>query len=361
MRYNYYRMIKGGLLSSLILFCFWQGKLVMAQTETIQKGPAEMVFIKRCAGRFELELPLEMQLLTSGYGQPQFFIDIYHSNDKDERTGIIQGEDRIDQWLSYIETLRLEKEKYRPTTYVLRDLERQIKSTAFYSLDKYSDANHSFTSFFFKDFPEQQLGITIAGRANKYIPRNTPSAEITAIFQQRVQWMRQAIEAIEYQPWPHKQAGVCLPRDILIANLMPPKDATNSYHENYGMEYFNSKNSLFKILVNVYGKGEEQGLKDELSRHTGMMAFFASSKTKVAGRDGRLFISDGKYSETQRQFRWVSTDTKINSVQYAHIEISGKIEIKDFPQMAPLNATDMIVGLLKGVRVRENGMLGVTE
>ena len=29
--------------------------------------------------------------------------------------------------------------------------------------------------------------------------------------------------------------------------------------------------------------------------------------------------------------------------------------------MAPLNATDMIVGLLKGVRVRENGMQGVTQ
>ncbi|WP_412495829.1 hypothetical protein [Shewanella chilikensis] len=43
------------------------------------------------------------------------------------------------------------------------------------------------------------------------------------------------------------------------------------------------------------------------------------------------------------------------------MEISGKIEIEDFPAMAPLNATEMIVGLLKGVRVRENGMVGVKD
>lgn len=41
--------------------------------------------------------------------------------------------------------------------------------------------------------------------------------------------------------------------------------------------------------------------------------------------------------------------------------ISGKIELEDFPEMAPLNATEIIVGLLKGVQVRENGMMGVAD
>ena len=327
----------------------------------IPPRPAGMVFTKHCVGRFEFELPEEMQLLTSGYGQPQFFINIYHQDDKAEKKGVITGEHRLEQWLAYVEELRLKDAELHPTKYVVKDLEPDLKTVVFYTDDRRygPDEDHHFASFFFKDFPEQQLGLSIDGRSNKFIARNAPNVD--EILQQRLQWMRQAIDKIEYQPWPHKQAGVCLPRNILIANSQPLKNAEGSYHENYGMEFYNGKDSLFEILVNVYGKGKEKGLKEELSRYSGMMAFFASSKTKVAGREGRLFISGGKYSDTQREFTWVSTDSKINSVRYAHMEISGKIEIKDFPAMAPLNATDMIVGLLKSVRVRENGMQGVTQ
>ncbi|WP_345866263.1 hypothetical protein [Shewanella algae] len=368
---GYRKRIKRGLLGSLALVCFWQGEAVMAQAEKIQEGPASMVFTKHCVGRFEFELPQEMQLLTSGYGQPQFSIDIYHQDDKAEKQGVITGEHRLDQWLEYVEELRLKDAELHPTKYVIKDLEPDLKTVVFYTdYRRYGpDKKHYFASFFFKDFPEQQLGLSIDGRANEFIARDAPNVD--EILQQRLQWMRQAIEKIEYQPWPHKQAGVCLQRNILIANLQPPITPSGpyptsaykegSYHENYQAEFFNGKDSLFEIIVNVYGKGEEKGLKEELSRYSGMMAFFASSKTKVAGREGRLFISDGKYSDTQREFTWVSTDSKINSVRYAHMEISGKIEIKDFPQMSPLNATDMIVGLLKGVRVRENGMVGVKD
>ncbi|NKZ41155.1 hypothetical protein [Shewanella algae] len=336
---------------------------LLMYAKEIPPRPAGMVFTKHCVGRFEFELPEEMQLLTSGYGQPQFFINIYHQDDKAEKKGVINGEHRLEQWLAYVEELRSKDGKHSPTEYVIKDLEPNLKTVVYYKdrrkLNKDPDAKHFFASFFFKDFPEQQIGISIDGRANEFIARNAPNVD--EILQQRLQWMRQAIEKIEYQPWPHKQAGVCLPRNILIANSQPLKNAEGSYHENYGMEFYNGKDSLFEILVNVYGKDQGKALKEELSRHSGMMAFFASSKTKVAGREGRLFISDGKYSDTQREFRWISTDSKVNSVRYAHMEISGKIELKDFPQMAALNATDMIVGLLKGVRVRENGMQGVTQ
>ncbi|BCV32048.1 hypothetical protein [Shewanella algae] len=358
---GYRKIIRQGLLGSLLMVCFWQGEAVMAQSEKMQEGPASMVFTKHCAGRFELELPESMQLLTSGYGQPQFFINIYHQDDKAEKKGVITGEHRLEQWLEYVEELRLKDAELHPTKYVVKDLEPDLKTLVFYTDHRRygPDEKHYFASFFFKDFPQQQVGISIDGRADKFIARNAPNVD--EILQQRLQWMRQAIEKIEYQPWPHKQAGVCLPRNILIANSQPLKNAEGSYHENYGMEFYNGKDSLFEILVNVYGKDQGKALKEELSRHSGMMAFFASSKTKVAGREGRLFISDGKYSDTQREFRWISTDSKVNSVRYAHMEISGKIEIKDFPEMAPLNATDMIVGLLKGVRVRENGMVGVKD
>ncbi len=336
---------------------------LLTYAKEIPPRPAGMVFTKHCVGRFEFELPQEMQLLTSGYGQPQFSIDIYHQDDKAEKQGVITGEHRLEQWLAYVEELRLKDAEHYPTKYVVKDLEPDLKTVVFYADHRRygPDEKHYFASFFFKDFPEQQLGISVEGSANEFIARNAPNVD--EILQQRLQWMRQAIDKIEYQPWPHKQAGVCLQRNLLVANLQPLKDELGDYHENYGAEFFNGadKGSMFKVLVNVYGKGEEKALKEELSRYSGMMAFFASSKTKVAGREGRLFISDGKYSDTQREFTWVSTDSKINSVRYAHMEISGKIEIEDFPAMAPLNATDMIVGLLKGVRVRENGMVGVKD
>ncbi|AXQ15462.1 hypothetical protein KE621_15475 [Shewanella algae] len=63
---GYRKIIKQGLLGSLAMVCFWQGEAVMAQSEKIQEGPASMVFTKHCVGRFEFELPQEMQLLTSG-------------------------------------------------------------------------------------------------------------------------------------------------------------------------------------------------------------------------------------------------------------------------------------------------------
>lgn len=367
MAFAYRKALLGGLLASLAMTFFIQGETIMAQTQPdkVQEGPLSMVFTKHCVGRFEFELPEEMQLIQFDYAQPQFFVEIYHQNDTNEKKGIITGEHRLEQWVANIEELRVKDAEYYPTKYVIKDLKPDLKTVVYYKdrrpLTEEPNADHFFASFFFKDFPEQQLGISIEGSADEFIPRNAPNVD--EILQQRLQWMRQAIDKIEYQPWPHTQAGVCLQRNLLVANMAPQKTADGSIMESYGATFFNGpdKGSLFKLSASVIGKGGEQNLKQELSRYTGMMAFFASSKTKVAGREGRLFISDGQYSDTQREFTWVSTDTKINSVRYAHIEISGTIEIKDFPAMAPLNATEMIIGLLKGVQVRPNGMVGVSE
>ncbi|WP_345857904.1 hypothetical protein [Shewanella algae] len=75
---------------------------LLMYAKEIPPRPAGMVFTKHCVGRFEFELPEEMQLLTSGYGQPQFFINIYHQDDKAEKKGVITGEHRLEQWLAYV-------------------------------------------------------------------------------------------------------------------------------------------------------------------------------------------------------------------------------------------------------------------
>ncbi|MGO3296305.1 MAG: hypothetical protein ACTILN_11605, partial [Marinobacter sp.] len=154
---------------------------------------------------------------------------------------------------------------------------------------------------------------------------------------------------VEYHPWPHKKAGVCLNREFVVVNTVTPE------REGYAMEYYNGKRSRFVLMGGTFHS--ESALKEELSRNSGLMAFLASSSMKVAGRKGRLFISDGKYSETEREFRWVATDTKVDSFRHAHLEIEGSIEMKDYPEMAPMKGTDVIVGLLKSVKERPYGML----
>src|SRR5690554_1423268 len=110
--------------------------------------------------------------------------------------------------------------------------------------------------------------------------------------------------------------------------------------------------TLFRSTYTSEGR-----MKEVQSEARGMLAFLASSSMKVAGRKGRLFISDGKYSETEREFRWVATDSEVNSFKNGHFVIEGAIEMKDYPEMAPMSGTDVIVGLLKSVQVRPYAML----
>ncbi|CZF78922.1 hypothetical protein GCE9029_01144 [Grimontia celer] len=325
----------------------------------IELGQRSLTLVRHCAGRFELELPKDMTLLEAGYGQPEFSIDMYAEGDKTEG-GLYRGEQRLEQWLSYIDKKRQKDSEFSPTEYVIQELKPHLKTVSFHAdirgLMDDDNAPYSFTTYFFQDFPEQQMGLSIQGLAIGHIPRNVENVQET--FNSRVTWMKEAIsETVIHQPWPHNQFGICMPNGILINNSSPVQTQQGYFQENYAFEFFNGKKSIFRLLVVVYS--DETALKQEISQVSGLLSFIASSKTKVAGRNGRLFINDGKYSDTEREFKWVSTDSKVNSVRFAHIEIEGKIEIDDYPELKPLNATDMVVALINGVRVRENGMEGV--
>ncbi|MBQ0831775.1 hypothetical protein [Marinobacter sp.] len=320
--------------------------------ETNEKEVPEFEFTEHCAGRYQLELPADMKLIDSGYNDELIMTSVYPPEEQVHDTAY-RGEQRVEEWQARIEAER--QKEIVETGYVHQDLEGSLKTLVYYAdrrkipgMREDPDEWHKFEAFFLKDFPEIEQSIAIQGQGvHGNISRD--ESDYKAIYRERLARMQERAAAVEYHPWPHKKAGVCLDENFVMVNTLAPE------REGYAVEFYNGKRSRFVLMGGTFHS--EPALKEELSRNSGLMAFLASSSMKVAGRKGRLFISDGKYSETEREFRWMATDTKVDSFRRAHLEIDGAIEMKDYPEMAPMSGTDVIVGLLKGVRERPYGFL----
>ena len=346
-------VIRNALAGLLLLTQTIQG-MAMSKTDVNEAEVPEFEFTEHCAGRYQLELPTDMKLIDSGYNDELIMTSVYPPEEQVHDTAY-HGEHRVEEWQARVEAERL-KEKVE-TGYVHQNLEGSLKTLVYYAdrrklpyLSEDPDAAHKFETFFLKDFPEVEQAIAIEGQGALGVVQRTET-DYKAIYRKRLARMQERANDVEYHPWPHRKAGVCLDREFVVVNTVTPE------REGYAMEFYNGQRSRFVLMGGTFHS--EPALKEELSRNSGLMAFLASSSMKVAGRKGRLFISDGKYSETEREFRWVATDTKVNSFRYAHLEIEGAIEMKDYPEMAPMSGTDVIVGLLKGVQERPYGMLDV--
>ena len=319
----------------------------------------EFIFTTHCAGRYQLDLPADMVQIKGTFSVPDIALTLYAENDNSQAKGVLRGDDRLERWQAYVEARRLDDDKHYATQYLFKELTNEVQTLVFSTDRKHPkvgqanpDTMRSFDSYFFHDYPEKELGIVITGGLGRGVFDYSVD-DYQQQFKQRLKIMHQQASQVVYAPWPHSLPGICLSREFTFEHAEPNR------RESYLIKFFNGKTSTLNLQVGLYEKGTEENLKRELSRNSGLIAFFGSQKMTVAGRKGRLFISDGKYSTTQREFRWVSTDTKTGSTLLAHLEISGKIEAKDYPSFAPLGGTDIVVGLLKSIKVRENGMLGV--
>ena len=324
----------------------------MNKTDAREEGIPAFEFTEHCAGRYRLELPADMKLIDSGYNDELIMTSVYPPDEKVHDTAY-GGENRVEQWRERVEAVRQEEKV--ETGYVHESLEGNLKALVYYAdrrklpyLSEDPDAAHKFETHFLKDFPEEEKAIAIQGQgALGVVPRDEP--DYKAIYRERLAQMQERANQVEYHPWPHKKAGVCLDREFVVVNTLAPE------REGYAMEFYNGKRSRFLLMGGTYTS--EGRLKELQGEASGMLAFLASSSMKVAGRKGRLFVSDGKYSETEREFRWVATDSEVNSFKNGHFVIEGAIEMKDYPEMAPMKGTDVIVGLLKSVQVRPYAML----
>ncbi len=324
----------------------------MSKTDVREEDIPEFEFTEHCAGRYQLELPADMKLIRSGYSDEQVKLRIYPPEEKVHDTAYV-GEDRVEQWRERVEALRQEEKV--ETGYVHESLEGSLKTLVYYAdyrkipgLSEDPTASHIFETHFLKDFPEVKKAIAIQGQgALGVVQRDEP--DYKAIYRKRLAQMQERASQVEYHPWPHKKAGVCLDREFVVVNTLAPE------REGYSMSFYNGKRSRFTLMGGTYTS--EGRLKQVQGEASGMLAFLGSSSMKVAGRKGRLFISDGKYSETEREFRWIATDSEVNSFKNGHFVIEGAIEMKDYPEMAPMGGTDVIVGLLKSIKVRPYAML----
>lgn len=324
----------------------------MNKTDVREEEAPEFEFTEHCAGRYQLELPADMKLIDSGYNDELIMTSVYPPEEQVHDTAY-RGESRVEDWQARVEAQR--QKEIVETGYVHKGLEGSLKTLVYYAdyrkmpgLSEDPDAWHSFKAFMLRDFPDVEKAIAVEGQeANGNIKRD--ESDYKAIYRERLARMQERAAQVEYHPWPHKKAGVCLDREFVVVNTLAPE------REGYAMEFYNGKRSRFLLMGGTYTS--EGRLKEVQKEASGMLAFLASSKMKVAGRKGRLFISDGKYSETEREFRWIATDSEVNSFKNGHFVIEGAIEMKDYPEMAPMSGTDVIVGLLKGVQLRPYAML----
>jgi hypothetical protein len=346
-------VIRNTLMGLLILTQTTQG-MAMNKTDVREEEAPEFEFTEHCAGRYQLELPADMKLIDSGYNDELIMTSVYPPEEQVHDTAY-RGESRVEDWQARVEAQR--QKEIVETGYVHKGLEGSLKTLVYYAdyrkmpgLSEDPDAWHSFKAFMLRDFPDVEKAIAVEGQeANGNIKRD--ESDYKAIYRERLARMQERAAQVEYHPWPHKKAGVCLDREFVVVNTLAPE------REGYAMEFYNGKRSRFLLMGGTYTS--EGRLKEVQKEASGMLAFLASSKMKVAGRKGRLFISDGKYSETEREFRWIATDSEVNSFKNGHFVIEGAIEMKDYPEMAPMKGTDVIVGLLKSIQVRPYAMLDV--
>ncbi|MBQ0831778.1 hypothetical protein [Marinobacter sp.] len=157
-----------------------------------------------------------------------------------------RGEQRVEEWQARIEAER--QKEIVETGYVHQELEGGLKTLVFYAdrrkipgMREKPNRSHKFETFFLKDFPEVGQAIAIQGLgALGLVSRDEP--EYKAIYRERLARMQERAAAVEYHPWPHKKAGVCLDENFVVVNTLAPE------REGYAMEFYNGKRSRFVLM-----------------------------------------------------------------------------------------------------------------
>ena len=306
-----------------------------------------------CAGRYSLDVPISSEARTGYFGNDAFHFSFSKRNKVDKNaTSIITGHDRFDIWKDRVEYIR--KEDDPKIKYISKQLEGATKHLSYYSLfTTKSTSTHMLDTYFFRNISLADL--SISSQMNFELTEFDLSNKNYKIeYSKNLDYALSKQEEIIYQPWPHNQLGICLNNEVLINSVAA------SEGEIFSVMWHNGKNSLIELESKAYPAGSSDALEKKVSHKYGLLDFFASSKIQVANRQGRVIISGGKYSQTEVQFLWFSTDAKAGSTRFPYLKISGYVEMKDFPEIAAkgLNEPDLAIGWLKSIQVRENGMVG---
>ncbi|APD06002.1 hypothetical protein UJ101_00455 [Flavobacteriaceae bacterium UJ101] len=337
------------------------------ESNTQLEGPESVAFQTQCLGRYLIDLPEDMKLMSLSYVHPLYQFSTYGVGAEGGRDnkGLLLGENRIRTWLDFVEAERKNNERYSQTEYIIKHIDNDIKIAVLdvdiRALRNDPNADLVFQTYLLIDNSKIQRSLVVNEISDLRLPRR--QTDIIKYVNERANNMVDAARDIKLNEHASMNGlGLCFPDGIYVHALAPEKDMDGSYRELYTVAFRNGKNSSIEFDVTSYPKGSERSLAERIDKALNLWStMLANKEMSVAGREGRLFISNGPYSPSLREFVWVSTDSKVNSVRNTHIQIMGELEIDDYPQMKPLNATDVIVALLKSIRIRENGMSGVME
>ncbi|PVZ65648.1 hypothetical protein [Pelagibaculum spongiae] len=311
------------------------------------------LFKNVCAGRYTLDIPKGSRI-TAGF----FKNDAYHfAFDKqkpegNETTSLISGSKRLDIWESRVERLRVRDDP--KIQYITKQLQGNIRHLAYYSLfETSSRSTHMLDTYMLRDIPKIKASISSLMNFNlknfKSSDKNYPVK-----YKENLNYALSKQEEIIYQPWPHKQLGICLNNEILINSV------TASLNELFSVKWYNGKESMIELTSRAYEADDAAHMQNEIDSILKLNQYFANSKLSVANRNGRVIIQSAGYSPSKIAFTWIATDAKAGSTRFPYLEITGYVEMKDFPEIAAkgLNETDLAIGWLKSIQVRENGMVG---
>lgn len=180
----------------LVAICFTTQVITMTKNDTTL--PIEV--INHCIGRYQIDLPADLKMVESLYGNSAISLTTYAPDDQ-ESMGVLRGKQRIEQWQAYVEAER-KKEINSDTQYIIRELESPLKTIVYYidNRKRKKDLNteHIFKSFFFKDVPQKELGIIIDDAGGLFIPRD--GGQYIAVYKNKLAEMKKHAARVTYQP-----------------------------------------------------------------------------------------------------------------------------------------------------------------
>ncbi|WP_133245420.1 hypothetical protein [Pelagibaculum spongiae] len=335
------------IILALLFVCFLQG-CAGSMDEQIDEDLG-LDFTNVCLGRYQMDLidTLKMSSLMYGNRSVSFYLD---SNLTESLT--FDGRERFDKWSKSIQ--KESRRKYR--AYPLSDDVRVIESETFFE-NKYGDEGEKFLlkGFLLKDFSSLNRAVyarlALSGTEGNFLASDS---EYRNKFKKLLHPAKDDLDRLLHLPWPHNQLGVCLTSDFTL-NV-----AKAGGEKHYRTVWWNGKNDRFEINVNVMKNKEE--LSENYGTAQKLLGLFASKSLDLAGRSGRLFLSDARYAKDGLEFRWVTTDAKIGSTARPYIELEGTVDMANYPKFKQvgMDARDIIVIMLKTFRVRENGLIGTS-
>ncbi|PVZ68921.1 hypothetical protein [Pelagibaculum spongiae] len=316
----------------------------------INKMEFKHLFQSTCISRYQMDLPSDSYYTVARYKDSLVKVVISDpSLKKAKKIGFYDGIERKKDWANRIEKKR--SERFNEPKYFNKLFSDDLSILSYFIRfhpGKPGDG-YIFKTFGLKNFLNMAVEIDA-----KTVEFDYSDQRYREKYAEHLERYKQRANQMAYQPWPHNQLGICLNNQLLLNTEKALDD------EYFQITYTNGKETKFTFEFIAFPKQHWQSLDKKMGYSAGLVSLFASEHLTVGGRAGRLFVSPGRYDDSILEYKWVASDAKAGSTRLPYMRISGSVNVADFPELVAVGITneDLLVILLRSMRVRENGMLG---